>query len=139
MEQPMPTKIAVNLPAKDLRESTAFFAALGFPADQRLTNENTAAYVISADIYVFLVADSHFKTITKRETPDTAAMCEVIMQLQVESRQRVDELADRALSAGGLPANEANDQGFVYGRSFRDLDGHHWDIFCIDPGMAEKQ
>ena len=38
----MPTKIAINLPVKDLRESTAFFAALGFPADERLASEDTA-------------------------------------------------------------------------------------------------
>ena len=29
----MPTKIAVNLPVRDLPRSTRFFGALGFPAD----------------------------------------------------------------------------------------------------------
>ena len=135
----MPTKIAINLPVKDLRESAAFFAALGFPADERLSSEDTAAHLISDDIYVFLVADSHFKTITKREIPDTSATCEAIMQLQVETRSRVDELAAKAFAAGALPANEPNDQGFLYGRSFRDLDGHHWDVFCVGPGAAESQ
>jgi predicted lactoylglutathione lyase len=135
----MPTKIAVNLPVRDLPESARFFGALGFPADKRLANENTEAHVISDDIYVVLVADSHFKTITKKETPDTAATCEAIVQLQVESRHRVDELANKALAAGALPANEPNDQGFLYGRSFRDLDGHHWDVFCIDPGATGQR
>src|SRR5262249_20214844 len=112
----MPAKIAINLPVKDLRESTAFFTRLGFPADERLASDDTAAHVISDDIFVFLVADSHFKTITKREIPDTSATCEAIMQLQVESRIRVDELASKAFAAGALPANEPNDQGFLYGR-----------------------
>ena len=135
----MTTKIAVNLPVRDLAESARFFSALGFPSDERLTSANTAPHVISDDIYVVLVTDSHFKTISKRQTPDTAATCEAIMQLQVESRHRVDELADKALVAGALPANEPNDQGFLYGRSFRDLDGHHWDVFCIDLGATVKQ
>jgi uncharacterized protein len=135
----MPTKIAVNLPVRDLPRSTRFFGALGFPSDKRLANENMEAHAISDDIYVILVTDSHFKSITKKENPDTAATCEAIVQLQVESRDRVNELADKALAAGALPANEPNDQGFVYGRSFRDLDGHHWDLFCIDPGATEKQ
>ena len=135
----MPTKIAINLPVKDLRESTTFFTALGFPADERLSSEDTAAHLISDDIYVFLVAESHFKTITKREIPDTSATCEAIMQLQVESRNRVDELAIKAFAAGAFPANEPNDRGFLYGRSFRDLDGHHWDVFCIGTAAAQSQ
>jgi uncharacterized protein len=135
----MPTKIAVNLPVRDLPRSTRFFGALGFPADQRLANQNMAAHAISDDIYVILVTDAHFTTLTSKQTPDTAVTCEAIVQLQVESRHRVDELADKALAAGAPPANEPNDQGFLYERSFRDLDGHHWDVFWIDPGAAEQQ
>jgi len=61
------------------------------------------------------------------------------LQLQVESRHHVDELADKAYAAGALPANEPNDQAPLHGRSFRDLDGHHWDIFCISPAAPGKQ
>jgi len=129
----MTTRIAVNLPVRDLAQSAGFFAALGFPSDKQLASENMEAVVVSDDIYVLLVDQSQFKMITKREIPDTAVTSEAIMQLQVESRQRVDELAGKAFAAGALPANEPNDQGFLYGRSFRDLDGHHWDVFCIEP------
>ena len=129
----MTTRIAVNLPVRDLAQSAGFFAALGFPSDKQLASENMEAVVVNDDIYVLLVDQSQFKMITKREIPDTAVTSEAIMQLQVESRQRVDELADKAFAAGALPANEPNDQGFLYGRSFRDLDGHHWDVFCIEP------
>jgi uncharacterized protein len=129
----MTTRIAVNLPVRDLAQSAGFFAALGFPSDKQLASENMEAVVVSDDIYVLLVDQSQFKMITKKEIPDTAVTSEAIMQLQVESRQRVDELADKAFAAGALPANEPNDQGFLYGRSFRDLDGHHWDVFCIEP------
>lgn len=128
----MTTRIAVNLPVRDLAQSAGFFAALGFPSDKQLASENMEAVVVNDDIYVLLVDQSQFKMITKREIPDTAVTSEAIMQLQVESRQRVDELADKAFAAGALPANEPNDQGFLYGRSFRDLDGHHWDVFCIE-------
>jgi uncharacterized protein len=129
----MNTRIAVNLPVRDLAQSAGFFAALGFPSDKQLASENMEAVVVNDDIYVLLVDQSQFKMITKREIPDTAVTSEAIMQLQVESRQRVDELAGKAFAAGALPANEPNDQGFLYGRSFRDLDGHHWDVFCIEP------
>ena len=135
----MSTKIAVNLPVKDLAASARFFAEVGFPPDKRLANETMEAFVISDDIYVLLVDQSQFKAMTKKEIPDTAATSEAILQLQVDSRQRVDELAGKAFAAGALPANEPNDQGFLYGRSFRDLDGHHWDVFCIGPATPEKQ
>jgi uncharacterized protein len=134
----MSTKIAVNLPVKDLAISARFFAQLGFARDERLASEKTEAVILSDDIYVLLIDQSQFKAITKRETPDTAVTSEVILQLQVDSRQRVNELADSAFAAGALTANEPNDQGFLYGRSFRDPDGHHWDVFCIDPGAAAQ-
>jgi predicted lactoylglutathione lyase len=133
----MSTKIAVNLPVRDVATATRFFAELGFPRDERLANENTQAVVVSDGIYVLLIYESQFKAITKKEIPDPDATSEVILQLQVDSRQRVDELADKAFTAGARAANEPNDQGFLYGRSFRDPDGHHWDVFCIDPGFVK--
>ena len=135
----MSTKIAVNLPVKDLGQSSRFFAALGLARNEQLSNENMEAFVVSDDIHVLLVVEPQFKAITKKGIPDTAITSEAILQLQVESRQRVDELADRALAAGAHAANAPNDQGFLYGRSFRDLDGHHWDVFCIGPPPREPQ
>jgi uncharacterized protein len=135
----MSTKMAVNLPVKDLAQSARFFAELGFASNEQLSTENMEAIVVSDDIYVLLVVEPQFKAITKKEIPDTATTSEAILQLQVESRQRVDELADKAFAAGALAANEPNDQGFLYGRSFRDLDGHHWDVFCIDTGAPRTQ
>jgi hypothetical protein len=93
----MSIKIAVNLPVKDLAHSTRFFAELGFPADTRLANDNMQACIISDDIYVLLVDQSQFKAITRKEIPDTTATSEVILQLQVESRQRL---------RGGCPARK---------------------------------
>src|SRR5215475_387377 len=138
-EAPMSTKIAVNLPVKDLAASARFFAALGFPPDNKLANKTMAAFIISDDIYVLLVDQAQFTATTKKEIPDTAATSEVILQLQVDGRQRVDELAGNAFAAGALPANEPNDRGFLYGRSFRDLDGHHWDVFCTGPATPKEQ
>jgi uncharacterized protein len=133
----MSTKIVVNLPVKDLARSTRFFAALGFSPDQRFADENMAALVISDDISVLLLAEAYFKTITKKAIPDATTSTETILQLRVDGRQRVDELVDTALAAGGRPANEPNDQGFLYGRSFHDPDGHYWDVFYVDPAALQ--
>lgn len=132
----MSTTLIVNLPVQDLAKSTRFFAALGFSFDSRFATEHINALVISDDAYVQLVAASLFKTITKRDLAD-ASSAEAILQMRVDSRQRVDELVDKALAAGGQRANKPNDQGFIYGRSFSDLDGHLWDVFSIDPAALQ--
>ena len=59
------------------------------------------------------------------------------MALGVESRQRVDELVDKALASGGKPANETMEQGPMYGRSFQDPDGHIWEVFYMDPAAIQ--
>jgi hypothetical protein len=51
---------------------------------------------------------------------------------------QVDELADKALDAGGSPANDPIDMGFMYGRSFQDLDGHIWEPMWMDPSAIEQ-
>jgi uncharacterized protein len=130
----MSTKIAVNLPVKNLARSARFFTELGLARNKQLSNENMEAIVVSDDIHLLLVVEPHFTAITRKKITDTATSSEAILQLQVDSRQRVDELADKAFAAGALAANEPNDQGFLYGRSFCDPDGHHWDVFCFDPG-----
>jgi predicted lactoylglutathione lyase len=57
---------------------------------------------------------------------------EVLLALQVESRERVDELVEKALAAGGGEAREPEDHGFMFGRSFEDPDGHIWEVFWMD-------
>ncbi|MGW0952479.1 glyoxalase, partial [Streptomyces sp. NPDC002545] len=32
---------------------------------------------------------------------------------------------------------EAQDQGFMYGRSFDDLDGHTWEVMWMDPAAVQ--
>jgi uncharacterized protein len=136
----MSTKLAVNLPVRDLAKATRFFAALGFSFNKRIANENMNALVINDDSYVLLVVESYFKTITQKAKKSIAdaTTTEAILQLGVDSRQQVDALVDKALAAGGQPASEPNDQGFLYGRSFQDLDGHLWDVFYMDLAALQE-
>ncbi len=129
-------RVVINLPVNDLNRSIKFFTSLGFSLNQALSNDTAGCLIISDDIYVLLVVEAVFETISKRNIPDTAKHREVVVQLAVDSRQRVDELVNRALAAGGQRANEPNDQGFLYGRSFEDLDGHMWDVFHAATGAT---
>ncbi|MBI5452020.1 hypothetical protein HY945_01015 [Candidatus Gottesmanbacteria bacterium] len=131
-------KIVVNLPVKNLIKSTHFFSELGFMSDPHISNDNMTALVINDGSSVLLVAEPFFKMIAKnakKSIADTNVSTEVVTQLRVDNRQQVDILVDKALTLGGKPASEPNDQGFLYGRSFQDLDGHIWDVFFMDSGM----
>lgn len=130
----MSTKIFVNLSVKDLPKSLHFFSELGYSANPQFTDENGACVVISEEIYVMLLTEPFFKTFTKKEIADATTSTETILALSADSRQEVDALVDKALGAGGHVAGEPTEmEGFMYSRSFYDIDGHHWEVVYMDP------
>jgi predicted lactoylglutathione lyase len=56
----------------------------------------------------------------------------------VSSRDEVDAVSAAALEAGAREADHAEDFGFMYSRSFFDLDGHGWQVMWMDPAAAER-
>jgi predicted lactoylglutathione lyase len=57
--------------------------------------------------------------------------------LSAESREEVDALVDKAVAAGAVNYAEPQDHGFMYQRSFQDLDGHLWEIIWMDPATVQ--
>ncbi|WLQ43214.1 VOC family protein [Streptomyces laculatispora] len=135
----MPQMIFVNLPVKDLETAKGFFGKLGFSFNPQFSDENTACLVISDTIFAMLLTEPRFKEFTKKEISDASKTTEVLLALSAESREKVDEMADAALAAGGSPANEPQDLGFMYGRSFQDPDHHIWEVVWMDPSAVEGQ
>ncbi|WP_134498608.1 VOC family protein [Microvirga pakistanensis] len=129
----MATKIYVNLPVKDLQRAVRFFQAIGFRYDPQLSDESAACLAISEDIFAMLLTEAKFREVARRPVADTARMTEVLTCLSVESRRRVNQLVDRALTQGGREVREPEDHGFMFGRSFSDLDGHIWEIIYMAP------
>jgi predicted lactoylglutathione lyase len=131
--------IFVNLPVKDLDRSVDFFTKLGFSFDSRFTDETATQMIVSDHAFVMLLVEDRFKDFTKKELVNAKTHTEVIMALSAESREGVDELADKALAAGGSPANEPLEMGdFMYSRSFQDPDGHLWEVVWMDPAVLEE-
>ena len=129
----MNTKIFVNLPVKDLNRTKEFFSLLGFGFNAQFTDENAACLVIGEDIYVMLLMEEFFKGFTKKPITDTEQSTESIIALTVENRDSVDAMYDKAIAAGGKHGYDPSDMGFMYSRSFSDLDGHLWEMFWMDP------
>jgi predicted lactoylglutathione lyase len=135
----MATAIFVNLPVSDLERSKAFFTALGYTINPQFSDENSAAVVFSDTIYAMLLSEARFKDFTPRTVADARTTTEAILCLGVESRPKVDEIADAALANGGSRVLDAQDHGFMYGRSFADPDGHIWEVMWMDPAVASGE
>ena len=106
----------VNMPVADVERGKAFFAKLGFSFNPKFTDETAAC---------MLVGDPTTHTL--------ALYC-----FSVSSRDEVDTVSAAALAAGGSEADGAEDHGFMYTRSFFDLDGHGWQVMWMDPAAAEQ-
>jgi predicted lactoylglutathione lyase len=134
----MATNIFVNLPVKDLEKSKQFFTKLGYSFNQQFTDEKAGCLVISENIYAMLITEPFFRSfIPNREISDTTKTKEVLVALSTDSKQMVDDLADKAIAAGGKKFRDPEDQGFMYARSFEDLDGHVWEVLWMDPGHVQ--
>jgi hypothetical protein len=130
-------KLFVNLAVRDLKKSKEFFSTLGFGFNPKFTDDNAACMVVSDEAFVMLLTEPFFKTFTKREQCDTTRHTEGLFALSCESREEVDRLVKKAVAAGGTHAMEPQDHGFMYGWSFYDPDGHHWEVFWMDPKATQ--
>jgi predicted lactoylglutathione lyase len=136
----MPAKsrlIFPNIAVSDLPASKAFFGELGFEFNPMFTSEECACMVISDQAYVMLHARESFERFATKPVAIPAATNEVLLCVSADSRDEVDALADKALASGGTPARDAQDYGFMYGRSFHDPDGHVWEVMWMDPAAVE--
>ena len=134
----MATKIFVNLPVENLGRSVGFFTKLGYAFNPQFTDENATCMIISEDIYAMLLVKPFFKTFTNKEVADASKVTEVLIALSAESRAGVDDHVNKVLAAGGQETKPAMDHGFMYQRSFSDLDGHQWEILWMDPAHVQK-
>lgn len=132
----MNTKIFINLPVKDLQKTIAFFTKLGFSFNAQFTNEKATCMIINEEAYAMLLVEAFFKTFTPKTLADARQSTEVLLAFSTDSREKVDELMNTALEAGGSEVRAAQDLGFMYSRSFNDLDGHIWEIFWMDPNAV---
>jgi predicted lactoylglutathione lyase len=133
----MASKIFVNLPVKNLNKSIEFFTKLGFSFNQQFTDETATCMIVADDIFVMLLTEEKFKTFTPKEICDTSKCTEVLVALSLENRAKVDEMVRKAVGAGGATYNEPQDHGFMYAHGFRDLDGHIWEVFFMEPSAVK--
>jgi predicted lactoylglutathione lyase len=132
--------IFVNLPVTDLERSKAFYEAIGFRNEPKFSNEAAAMMVLSDTISVMLLTHPFYATFTRKPIADAHNSSQVLLCISCASPADVDRITDAAGSAGGkIDVADKQDMGEVmYGRSFEDPDGHHWEPMWMDPSFAEN-
>lgn len=128
----MSKQIFVNLPVKDLNRSVEFFTKMGFTFNPQFTNEKATCMIVSENIYVMLLVEEFFKTFIPTEIADAKKSTESIICLSADNREEVDEFMSKAVMAGGTTYKEKQEEVFMYGHGFQDLDGHLWEIMYMD-------
>ena len=95
--------------------------------------------IIGDNTFAMLLVEKYFKTFTKKEISDTVKNTEVIVALSTEGRESVDQILNKVIEAGGKEHNDPQDLGFMYLRSFEDINGHIWEIFYMDESAMKKE
>ena len=136
----MSRMIFVNLPVIDLEASKRFYAALGARNEPKFSNEQAAMMVLSDTISVMLLTHDFYKTFTPKRIADAHESSQVLLCLSCESTDEVDRMVESASGAGGKadPGPKQDMGGMMYGRSFEDPDGHHWEVMWMDASAAEQ-
>ncbi|GAA4332617.1 VOC family protein [Streptomyces venetus] len=129
--------IFVNLCVTDLDASKKFFTELGYTINEQFSDATTASVVISETIVVMVHTGEKYSQFTKKEIADSKRTSEVLIALSAESREKVDELVEKAVAAGGSVTGETQDHGFMYGRAFDDPDGHTFEVVWMDPAAVQ--
>lgn len=128
------SQIFVNLPVENLQRSIDFFTTLDFEFNPDFTDDTATCMIIGENMYAMLLVKPRFKEfIPTTEVSDAQSSTEVLVALQLDSREAVDEIVKKAVDAGGSTFREPEDHGFMYGHAFADPDGHRWEPFWMNP------
>ena len=116
--------LQVSLTAKDLLKSVAWYVdLLGFTEERRYEREGQLRGVVltAGDVRILVNQDDGARGWTRVKGEG--------FSLQINTRQRVDEVADRIRKGGGTLDTEPQDMPWgVRAFRVRDLDGYRWSI-----------
>jgi len=132
--------IFINLPVADLDRSIAFYEAIGGRKEPKFSNDQAAMIVLSDTIHVMLLTHDFYKSFTTKPIADAHQTSQVLLALSANSTAEVDATIAKASTAGGIadPGPKQEMGELMYGRSFEDPDGHHWEVMWMDARAAEQ-
>lgn len=133
----MHSNIFINIPVKDLSASVEFWKKMGYKFNTQFTDDTAACLVLGKNLYAMLLTYNKMKEFMDQEIVDPSISRECLTALSCDSREAVDLLLEKAKVAGAEEYKQATDHGFMYTRSFDDLDGHRWELLWMDPAFIQ--
>lgn len=124
----------LNLPVSNVKKSADFFSAIGLKINEHYgIKENSASFFIGDKNVVLMLFDhATFSNFLPQSSKIGSTEKEVLISIDAESKEEVDELAAKVVSAGGSTEHKPYElQGNMYGCVFMDLDGHLWNILYM--------
>ena len=128
----MKSQIFLNLPVRDLEKSMVFYGKMGMVNNPQFSDDSAKCMIFSEEIYVMIMTHERFMTFSTKPIADLSDAVSSLLSLSVESIEKMNEIVDNALTAGGKEPVEAKDHGFMQQRTLEDLDGHTWEVFFMD-------
>jgi uncharacterized protein len=134
-------KLLIVLPVADIDRASAFYRALGYQPSRPCVDGATVCVAFSDSVQVVLQTRERAATMAVQEIVDPRSGIEAILVLALDGRDRVDEVVDRALAAGGSPAGAGGEREGFFRRGFLDPDGHQFAAVCavVRPAEIDSQ
>ena len=85
-----------------------------------------------------MVALGMFNSGNKKNLADSKVNTIATFTLPVESLNKVNEIVEKGLKAGGIETTELIEEGFMQIRNMEDLDGHNWGIIFLEMEKFKK-
>ncbi|MDO9629056.1 MAG: hypothetical protein Q7I99_04065 [Acholeplasmataceae bacterium] len=126
----MKADVFVNLCVLDVLKSRKFFEDLGFAVKEEYSDDSGYCLSFNDRTYAMMLGQEKYMMFSKNSVVDSFKHTELIFSLDVGSPKVVDEIIDKVIKLGGTEIGKALDDDFMYYRSFRDLDGHHFEVFA---------
>lgn len=131
----MINEIWLNLPVDNLEQSLNFFKTIGFQINPKFepNQEMGSIKVGKKNFNVMLIIKSTFEKFNQHPITNTVLSNEVLISLDVESKDEIDSFANTVENAGGQIFSKPQwSLGWIYGFGFSDLDGHRWNAIYMD-------
>ena len=136
----MSRMLFANLSVKDVAATRGYFGNLGFTFNEMFCDATTACMEINEQTYIMFLEEPRFRDFINDDICDTGQAREVLLAFSGDSRADVDRIVDAAIAAGGkdwiTPGSAEMQSDFMYGRAFRDLDNHVWEVTWMDVAAA---
>jgi predicted lactoylglutathione lyase len=138
----MENEFWLNLSSKNLAKAKEFFTKLGFTMNDRHSAPHMVSMFIgNKKVVLNLFTENLFQGfIGGQNIANTSQSNEVLFSIGASSPAEVDELARKAVEAGGtLYGKPGYKDGWMYGCGFADLDGHRWNVLFMDMSKIPQQ